>query len=237
MKKRIFVLIILSVYAVLMLSGCARMAPASALSSSRFSTLIIDAGHGGADGGAVAKDGSKESEINLAVAQKLEALSGLFGIPSIMTRTSEELDYPQGADSIRAKKVADQKARVELINSTPNAILISIHQNLYPSPSPSGAQALYAKTQGSKELAEMIQSSLIFCLDADNKRVASQISNDIYLMKSVDCPAVLIECGFISNPAELALLKDSEYQRKIASIIISSYIQFNSETGNSYGQS
>lgn len=237
MKKRIFVLFILSVYAFLMLSGCTRMTSVSALSTSRFSTLIIDAGHGGADGGAVAKDGSKESEINLAVAQKLDALSGLFGIHSIMTRTSEELDYPQGADSIRAKKVADQKARVELINSTPNAILISIHQNLYPSPSPSGAQALYSKTQGSKELAEMIQSSLVFCLDADNKRVASQISNDIYLMKSVDCPAVLVECGFISNPAELALLKDSGYQRKIASIIISSYTQFTSETGNSYGQS
>lgn len=231
--KKCILPILLSVF--LLLSGCSVFPREASSDILTIPTLIIDPGHGGEDGGAVAKDGSKESEINLAVALKLEALSGLFGLPSVMTRTSEELDYPESATTIRAKKVADQKARIELINSTANAVMISIHQNIYPSAAPSGAQALYAATEGSMELAELMQDNFAAYLAADNKRTASKISGDIFLMKKAECTAVLVECGFISNPNELTLLKDAEYQKKLASIILSSYTQFISETGNIYG--
>ena len=90
--------------------------------------LIIDAGHGGTDGGAVSENGTKESEINLAIAQKMDALARLVGVETIMTRNSEELDYPDEADTIRKKKVYDQKQQVEQINKTQNAVLISVHQ-------------------------------------------------------------------------------------------------------------
>lgn len=233
MKKSVFVLLLLA--SLLLPCGCSDKMKALNPDVSAAPTLIIDPGHGGEDGGAVAADGSKESELNLAIALKLEALSGFFGVPTVMTRSSETLDYPESADTIRAKKVADQKARLELINSIQNAVFISIHQNLYTSAAPSGAQALYAGTEGSMELAEMMQNNFIALLNEDNKRTASRISDDIYLMKNAGCTAVLIECGFISNPAELELLKDPEYQSKVASIILASYIQFTSGTENSYG--
>ena len=232
MKKRIYLLIFIMSFA---LGGCSGLEMVESTGRAQSPILIIDPGHGGEDGGAVAGDGSKESEINLAVSLKIEELCGFLGLNSVMTRTSEKLDYPETADTIRKKKVADQKARIELINSMPNAVLISVHQNMYPSKSPAGAQALYSKNQGSKELAELLQDNFSTYLTSDNKRSAAQISGDIYLMKKAECTAVLVECGFISNPNELALLKDAEYQKKIASVIMSSYTQFISETGNFYG--
>ncbi|MBR6654433.1 MAG: N-acetylmuramoyl-L-alanine amidase [Oscillospiraceae bacterium] len=230
--KRLIIFILLLTFAI---SGCTVFSSAKRVSKAQKPILIIDPGHGGEDGGAVAADGTKESEINLAVALKMEALCGFLGIDSIMTRESEILDYPKSANTIRAKKIADQKARIELINSTPNAVLISVHQNTYPNAKPSGGQALYGKADGSKELAELIQNNISLNIDADNNRGAAKISDDIYLMKKADCPAVLVECGFMSNPAELEMLKTEEYQTKLAAVFIASYTQFISETGNYYG--
>lgn len=231
MKRLIILVLLLSC----VVSGCTVFSSAKRVSKAQESLLIIDPGHGGEDGGAVGADGSKESEINLAVALKMEALCVFLGVESVMTRYSESLDYPKSATTIRAKKIADQKARIELINSAPNAVLISVHQNTYPSAKPSGGQALYGKVEGSQALAELIQSNITLSIDADNTRAAAKISDDIYLMKKAECPAVLVECGFMSNPTELELLKTEEYQAKLAAVFVASYIQFISETGNSYG--
>ncbi len=231
MKRLIILFLLLS----MLTSGCSVRPSASKVSKTQETQLIIDPGHGGEDGGAVADDGSKESEINLAVALKMEAICGFLGVGSVMTRSSEVLDYPDSADTIRAKKIADQKARIALINSAPNVVLISVHQNTYPNAKPSGAQALYGKVEGSKELAELIQDNLALHIDANNKRSAAKISDDIYLMKKAECPAVLIECGFLSNPVELSMLKDAEYQMKLAAVFVASYTQFISEMGNTYG--
>ena len=188
--------------------------------------LVIDAGHGGADGGAVAADGSVESEINLAVALRLEALASLFGVETVMTRESEDIAYPESADTLAKMKSADQNARVSLVNSVPDGVLISIHQNYYPDSRPSGAQVLYAATDGSRELGEIAHAAITSALCPDSRRVAAPISRDIYLMRSVHCPAILVECGFISNSAELEKLQDGAYQTKLAALLLTSYLQY-----------
>ena len=229
------VILLFFIVITLITNGCATLQQVKEMSADGDNILIIDPGHGGADGGAVAADGTKESELNLSVALKTEALCSLLGVKSVMTRRSEELDYPKSATTIRAKKVADQKARVDLINGTSNAVLISIHQNIYGNARPSGAQALYGKFSGSDLLAELIQANESEYVDQNNMRNAAKISDDIYLMKKVQCPAVLVECGFMSNPEELIKLKSSNYQTKLAAVFVASYLQFLSETENYYG--
>ena len=141
--------------------------------------LIIDAGHGGADGGAVAADGSVESAINLAIARRLEALAGLFGVETVMTRESEDIDYPEEADTVSKMKQADQNARVKLINSVPDGVLISIHQNYYPDSRPSGAQVLYAATDGSQELGELAHGAITSALCPDSR---------LFPIRQIRCP-------------------------------------------------
>lgn len=220
---------------VLLSNGCTPLQKAKESSAHGDLMLIIDAGHGGEDGGAVASDGTKESDLNLSVAKKTEAICGLLGYQSIMTREREDINYPKSATTIRAKKVADQKARVELINGTPNAVLLSIHQNVYPHSKPCGAQALFGKVDGSALFAELIQKNIAENVDQENRRNAAKISDDIYLMKKAQCPAVLVECGFMSNPDELKKLKSPEYQTKLAAVFVAAYIQFLSETEDYYG--
>ena len=189
---------------------------------------------GGEDGGAVSITGKKESEINLEISLKIKDILGLYGIIPTLTRETESIEYPSHADNIHAKKVADQKARLELINSTPNAVLISIHQNNFSSAGPFGAETLYSENIGSKEFAEGMQSLLIQHLNPENRRTASKISDSIFLMNNINCPAVLVECGFLSNPHEETLLKTNEYQIKISSIIASGYLSYESQLKKLY---
>lgn len=189
-------------------------------------TLIIDAGHGGADGGAVAADGTIEAEINLDIALRIEALAALCGVQTVMTRESADIHYPPEADTISRMKVADQHARLALINETPNAVLLSIHQNFYTAAKPSGAQVFYGAVSGSETLAAAIQANLTAQLAPENRRLASRISDDVYLMKNASCRAVLVECGFLSNPGELDKLKSEDYRLQLAAVIFGSYLQY-----------
>ena len=134
--------------AIIRCTGSGRIVKASA-PAQRAHTLVIDAGHGGLDGGAVSVYGDRESAINLSIAKRLYGLCRLCGAECIMTRYDEDLPYPQDADSVRAKKRWDLENRVELCNSTDGAILVSIHQNRYPDARPSGTQVLYAQADGS----------------------------------------------------------------------------------------
>lgn len=187
--------------------------------------LIIDPGHGGEDGGAVASDGTLEADLNLAIAKKLNALASFCGIQIMMTRSGKHIDYPMDAETISARKTADQKQRVALINSIPNGVLISVHQNWYPTSGPHGAQVLYARNPESVAFGKLMHSKLIEHLDPENRRVAAPISEDIYLMRNAECPAVLIECGFLSNPEELSRLQDAAYQIKLSMIMLSAYTE------------
>ena len=189
-------------------------------------TLIIDAGHGGADGGAVSVNGRTESGINLDIALKTRELCRLFGFTPVMTRDTETLDYPQEMDTLHKKKVWDQKTRVALINDIPNALLLSIHQNNYPDARPSGSQVLYGAADGSMELAKLTHDNLSCCLCPENRRVAAPVSKNVYLFQQIQCPAILVECGFLSNPGELEKLTSPAYQREIAVILLASCLQY-----------
>ena len=193
-------------------------------------TLVIDPGHGGEDGGAVSLTGAYESSINLSIALKAEQLAAFFGLPPVMTRTSEDIEYPTDATTIRAKKVADQKNRVALIESVENALLISIHQNKYTTSRPYGGQVFYAATDGSEIFGEYIQQRLFENTDAGNRKTAVKIPDSIYLMNAIDCPGILVECGFLSNNVEAQLLEQDDYQKRMALIIIGGTIGFLKES-------
>ena len=194
--------------------------------------LIIDPGHGGEDGGAVSPSGILESDINLDISLKMRDFAALFGISPVMTRTGADIDYPDSADTVKERKNADLKARAEFINSFDNAVLVSIHQNKFTSSEPFGAQVLYGKNEVGRQFAEQVQSALIDKLDKTNYRTASQISDTIYLMRKVECPAILVECGFLSNGREEALLQTDEYRLQLAAVIVSVYFEnFVSEQG------
>ncbi len=187
-------------------------------------TLIIDPGHGGADGGAVSVTGTPESRLNLAIGLKIRELAAFFGVDTLMTRESEDIAYPEDAGTIRAKKVWDTKGRAEYINGVDNGFLISIHQNKFTSAKPSGSQVFYAPTDKSREAADIFQSKLRE-LAPGNRQNATQIPDSVYIMNHISCPAVLIECGFVSNAVEAKRLEDPEYQTALAATVIGAYLE------------
>lgn len=187
-------------------------------------TVVIDAGHGGVDGGAVSCTGVFESTINLEISTRLNDLMRLLGIHTVMIRDTDRSVYTSG-ETIAAKKISDIKERVRIVNSTPNALLISIHQNNFQQRQYFGSQVFYNEQSGSKELAEMLQSSFRANLDPNNRRQIKK-SSGVYLMEHIDGPGVLIECGFLSNQTEEALLRNGEYQKKLSCVIASSVSQY-----------
>ena len=190
-------------------------------------TLVLDAGHGGFDGGAVGISGTTEQDINLSIAQKTEALANFLGIPTQMTRSdSEALDYDP-EKTIRQNKIADIKARERVVEKTPDPILISIHLNKFQDSQYSGAQVFYSRNHAdSQVLANALQDSLRTGLDPENQRKEKAASQAIYLMKNSTCPAVIVECGFLSNPAEEKLLGQEMYHKRIAVCILNGYLAY-----------
>lgn len=179
--------------------------------------IVIDAGHGGLDGGATSVSGILESTYNLEIALRLNDLMQLLGYDTEMIRTTDVSVYTEG-ESIAAKKASDLRKRVQTANEKENAILLSLHQNHFPDSQYSGAVVLYADTDGSKAMAEELQSTLVKTLNPGSKRSCKR-ADGIYLMEHIRCPGVLIECGFLSNPAEEAKLRSPEYQKKLCCVI------------------
>ncbi len=193
-------------------------------------TVIIDAGHGGFDGGAVALDGTSEKDINLSVALDLEAMLRLGGYDVIMIRDTDRGIESETEESISKRKISDMKNRLEIINSNTDAIFISIHQNKFSSTSVIGAQVFYSPNrEESKVLAETIQSSFKNRLQPDNERVVKKGDKSIYLLYNAKIPAIIVECGFLSNKSELELLKSEEYQKKVAFTIYCGLLEYLSE--------
>lgn len=190
----------------------------------RYQTIIIDAGHGGEDGGAVSCTGVPESRINLEIALRLRDLCHLLGYNTCMIRTEDISVYTEG-NTLAAKKASDLRQRVRIVNSTNRGVLISIHQNTFSDNRYDGAQVFYALTEGSKELADLLQSNLILNLNQDSHRNSKQ-ANNVFLMQHIIRTGVLIECGFLSNPEEEARLRDRAYQIKICCVIASSLGQY-----------
>ena len=172
--------------------------------------FIIDPGHGGVDGGATSCTGKLESAFNLEIGLRLNDLLIFLGHNTKMIRKTDISVYTTG-DSIAQKKISDLKERVKICAETDGAILLSIHQNTFPDNRYSGPQVFFAGSEGSEELAKMLQSAL-------GKRSAKR-AEGVYLMEHISCAGVLIECGFLSNPEEETKLRSADYQKELCCII------------------
>ncbi len=188
-------------------------------------TVVVDPGHGGEDGGAVSPNGVRESTINLEISLRTRDLLCFLGLPVTMTRETDVSIYSPEAKTVSEKKVSDLKNRVRIVDETRGAVLVSIHQNMFSESKYRGAQVFYADTAGSKALAERMQA--VFCGDLD-PRNHRQIkpSESVYLLKRIRCPAILVECGFLSNPEEERLLQTEGYQKQMASAICAAITQY-----------
>lgn len=204
--------------------GCPAVARPERFSQS---AVVIDAGHGGEDGGAVSPSGNIESIVNLAVAKRLDAILGLFGTDVVMLRTEDATLDTSHASTVRERKTSDLHNRVDRVQAVPNATLISIHQNKFDGGSRyHGAQVFFASTEQSRELAQFTQEILRLSLDPENGRKATKIPDRVYLMSHITCRAILVECGFLSNPEEDALLQTGGYQTKIAAALAGAYLGY-----------
>ena len=187
--------------------------------------LIIDPGHGGFDPGAVASDGTTESKINLAVGLQMEEMARLLGVETDMTRREDVSTESDANAAVRQRKNSDLKNRVEQINGISGGVLVSLHQNSLPQvPAVHGAQVFYSEVEGSRELAETVQSALNTVINDRNKEVKAA-GGGVYLLKNAKIPAILVECGFLSNGDETALLNTQAHQNRLALTILASVLE------------
>lgn len=193
--------------------------------------IILDAGHGGEDGGAIGVGGILEKDINLSVTLKINAVLRFFGYQTLLTRSKDEMTCDDGLSSQRAKKVSDIKNRFALLENTGCLCFISIHQNFFGG-NAHGAQIFYSGgNEQSKLLAQALQDNIRTALQPENSRVIKQATDDIYILYHTKKPAVLAECGFISNSGDAAMLTDENYQNKLAFVIAESTAKYLSERG------
>lgn len=183
-------------------------------------TIIIDAGHGGEDGGAIGRNGTKEKDLNLQIALKLKEVLIKDGFNVQLTRENDTM--LSDPEEIKHKKRSDLNNRVKISRKFENAIFLSIHMNYYDSPIEKGAQIFYSANNPKSEiLAKYIEEQIKNNVDSTNKRVSKKAGSEIFIMKHITLPACLIECGFISNREEEKLLSDSVYQDKLVNAIMS----------------
>lgn len=188
--------------------------------------VIVDAGHGGEDGGAVAGD-IYEKDINLKIAQKLSAYLQKAGFHVTQVRTEDISVYDEGIESISEKKTSDLHNRLELFNSDLDNIVISIHQNRFTDSRYSGTQVFYSpNNEDSEKLAEAIRASVVSALQPDNTRECKAADESIFVMNGAKVPAVLVECGFMSNTEELSKLTDERYQSQLAKCIYKGFMEY-----------
>ncbi|PKM51575.1 MAG: hypothetical protein CVV02_06485 [Firmicutes bacterium HGW-Firmicutes-7] len=175
--------------------------------------IVIDPGHGGNDPGKVGVNDALEKDINLSIALKLKSFIEMQGISVVMTRETDDALYEEGASN---KKKSDLQARVRLCNESDAILVVSIHQNSYQTENCKGAQVFYydGSTAG-KELASYIQQSIVLNVDGKNKRDIKE-NGSYFLLKEIGVPTVIVECGFLSNQEEAALLENETYQTKMA---------------------
>lgn len=179
--------------------------------------IIIDAGHGGLDGGAVGINGVYEKELNLSIALKLNDVLTSAGYETVMTRTKDICLASSDAKTVKAKKTSDLHNRMAVMESYENAVFVSIHQNSFYGAKAAGTQVFYSpNSENSKTLADLIQSSVKTGLQPDNKRLTKEAGASIYLLHQAKKTAVMVECGFLSDHDENLRLCDGEYQNQLA---------------------
>ncbi len=190
-------------------------------------TIIIDAGHGGEDGGASSVAGLVEKDVNLDIAKRLCDMLKEEGIDVVMTREDDRLLYDRNVDFQGRKKKLDLAARLAIAQSTDNAIFVSIHMNSFTDPKYSGLQVWYSQNfQESLILADIIQSKNREILQPENKRSVKPATSAIRLLDQAPCPAVLVECGFLSNVEEARRFEDTIHRQQVAFVIFRSICDF-----------
>lgn len=201
--------------------------PANSYSSISIKRILIDPGHGGEDGGATSRDGILEKDLNLRLALFLKEYLKEENYDIVMTRETDISIHDETSKTISAKKNSDLRNRRKMINSSGADLFISIHMNSFPESKYKGAQVFYAaNSEKSKEFALVLQQELRTQLSPENSREAKKADNNIYILMGASTPSVLVECGFLSNAEEAALLNTDEYLQKIACIIKDSIIKF-----------
>ena len=192
--------------------------------------IILDAGHGGMDGGCSSAAGDVEKNINLAILLDLRELLQASGYEVIVTRDTDISIHDAGVTGIANQKSSDMDNRLAIFNSVKGALCLSIHQNQFTDPQYSGAQMFYADTNSrSAALAQTLQSQFVAFLQPENKRETKLVGKELFLCYYCKNPTVMAECGFLSNPEEAALLVTEDYQRKVAFTLYAGLVQFCSE--------
>lgn len=222
LKKKSVALVCLSFAAAIAVMISLRAVPT--ISFNKPYTVVVDAGHGEPDGGAVGINGTIEKDINLQIALKLREVLENRGVRVIMTRTDDNSICDNSARTLHEKKVSDMHNRLEIINTSGADLFLSIHMNSFSDPKSGGLHVFYSRNHPeAEETATLIQESIAELTGAKTHAVKTA-SDTLFLMKNPIPPAILIECGFISNPEEEKLLNDDNYQSKIAFSIANAVI-------------
>ena len=188
------------------------------MASLRDTVIVLDAGHGGWDPGKTGTNGANEKELNLLVTEKLAEYLEKGGAKVILTRSTDE--------ALGSGKKTDMAERKRIINESGGDALISIHQNAFPSAEAKGAQVFYhSSSEKGKLLAECLQGNLRNRVDGSNNRQAKE-NTTYYILRTTEMPAVIVECGFLSNSEEEKLLNDRDYQQKLAWAIYSGILDY-----------
>lgn len=194
-------------------------------------TVIIDPGHGGIDGGTSAEDGTLEKDINLNISLKVRDFLSILGVNTVITREEDISIHDNGINTIRQQKISDIKNRLKIVENAENPVYVSIHQNHFSKSQYHGTQVFYSPNNSYSEvLAKSLQEQIVSSLQPDNSRQIKKSGTEIYLLYHAQCPAVMVECGFLSNQNETELLKNENYQKKLAIAISSGIISFMSNS-------
>ncbi|MBE6537475.1 MAG: cell wall hydrolase [Ruminococcaceae bacterium] len=198
----------------------------TAASQTNKKTVILDAGHGGEDSGAIGSDNVYEKDLNLEITFKLGEYLSAAGYNVVYTRTEDKLLYTEEQNIKGMRKINDLKNRMKIANSYDDAIFVSIHMNSYGAAECSGLQVYYGvESEKSRALAEKVQSETVKRIQQNNKRKVKS-GNGIYLLENSINPAILIECGFLSNPEECKKLSEKEYQKELSFSILCGIIEY-----------
>lgn len=213
---RVYIFIFVFIFGILAVSA-QKAVKTNVMIVSEKPVIVIDAGHGGEDGGTQSADGVLEKDINLAISLKLKKILDSYGFTTVMIRDSDKMIYDSSASTVRNKKSSDLHNRMDIMKKYPGSIFLSIHQNHFSESKYSGAQVFYCKKQiGSAELAECIQKCIVSALQNDNTRQVKPCTSSVYLIYNAATTAVMVECGFMSNKAEAEKLSDDAYQYELA---------------------
>lgn len=212
-----------------LLAVCARVTERALPTSSPAADkpiIVLDAGHGGLDSGAVGKSGLLEKDVNLSIVLKLRDMFELSGFEVVLTRDKDISIYDAGVEGIRNQKLSDMDNRLEIIQSYPESIFLCIHQNNYTDPQYFGAQMFYNDNNPDNRTLAQIMQNRFAELQAGNDREIKLSGDELFLLKSNTNPSLMIECGFLSNPDEEQKLASDEYRQQVAFTIWSGVLEF-----------